>query len=293
MNTDYTVNGDFRISGGPGSVIFIPVGVDIYVTGDMGNDDNNGVIYHVNGTLHVEGTLYGKNDNSFTGTGQISGGSLDVKNGASCGTPCPVYGGFDDCDAGNGGGAALCTAALPVTLLYFNISILETSIGLKWATSMEENFYKFFIQRSPDGQIFSDIGEVEGRGFDIHDIESKYSFVDEAPLVGVSYYRLKAVDLDETFEYFPVKMAELHGPKKIAVYPNPSSGHLITFRTNFNASENDRVLLIDQLGVEIFSGRVAESQNSIAFQNTLRPGVYMLRYVSDGFEQVTRIVIKN
>lgn len=292
MDADFTFNGNFNISGGVGAVLYIPAGVDIYVAGDMGDPDNNGVIYQVDGTLHVEGTLYGKNNNAFTGTGTITGGTLNVKNGGTCPTPCPVTGGFESCISDSGSNT-FCDDVLPVKLLYFNVHVLEESIELKWATIMEEDFALFIIQRSADGLNYEDVGEVPGAGFNIYDIESRYSFEDRVPLTGFNYFRLKAVDLDGSFEHFPVKAVKLNGPKKIAVYPNPSSGEIISFRTNFSPSESDRIILTDQLGVEVYNGMASSTRNSVAIENRLLPGIYMLRYVAGGFEQTARVVVKN
>ena len=184
--------------------------------------------------------------------------------------------------------------ALPVTLLYFNVEALEeTTVSLSWATTMEENFSRFVIQRAADGLTFEDIGEVAGTGFNLHDIESKYAYQDQVPLPGFNYYRLKAVDLDESFEYFPVKVVKLLGSRRIATYPNPSSGEVISFRTNFSVSEDARIILTDQLGMEVFSARASEIGNSIVLQHKLGTGIYMLRYVSEGFEYTTRVAIRN
>lgn len=182
--------------------------------------------------------------------------------------------------------------SLPVELLYFHVDLSGEAIALKWATIVEENFHKFFIQRSADGLTFEDIGEVEGQGFNIYDVESKYSFVDEAPILGTNYYRLKAVDVDNSYEYFQVKAARVKGSKKIAVYPNPSNGETIAFRANFNYDESDRIILIDQLGVEVFNGMASIVGNKIIFPNALQPGVYMLRYISRDSDQVSRVVVK-
>lgn len=182
-------------------------------------------------------------------------------------------------------------ASLPVKLLYFNADASDETVSLKWATIAEENLYNFFIQRSIDGVTFEDIGEVKGQGFNIYDVESKYCFVDEAPMLGTNYYRLRAVDFDNSYEYFEVKAVKIEGSKILAVYPNPSNGEHIAFRPNFNYQETDRIILIDQLGVEVFSGLASATESSIIFQNPLQPGVYMLRYVSKDFEQVTRVVV--
>ena len=291
MDEDITISGNFKITNNGSSMLVIPGGVTVHVLGNMGDGSNNNVTYHVDGELIVDGTLVGNNDNVFEGSGSISGGTLDVKNNSSCGTPCPVYGGFDNCNYGNA--PALCVAALPVKLLYFDARVVDTSIELKWATSMEKNFYKFVIQRSADGLAFEEIGEVEGHGFDIYDIESKYSFVDEAPLIGFNYYRLKAVDLDDSFEYFGVKAVNISAPRKMTIYPNPTTGNEISFRVNFGPQESDRIILTDQLGSEVYNSPVASSTNTFALKNELRPGMYVLRYISKNFEQVSRVVIKN
>lgn len=184
-----------------------------------------------------------------------------------------------------------CT--LPVKLLSFNVNTNGNAVMLSWATSIEVNFSKFLIQRSVDGLDFEDIGEVEGKGFDIYNVVSEYTFVDPAPMNGFNYYRLKAIDLDDSFEYFGVKAVRIAAAKELAVYPNPSSGESVTFRTNFHAGESDHVTLVNQLGVEVFNGRARATDNTITFPNALRPGVYMLRYTSGDFEQIQRIIVKN
>lgn len=181
--------------------------------------------------------------------------------------------------------------ALPIELLFFNASALAEAVVLNWSTTSEENFLKFVIQHSSDGITFESIGEVAGQGFNIYDIESKYSFRDEAPLLGLNYYRLKALDLDDNFEYFEVRAVRIDAPKKLAVYPNPSTGESIAFRLNFNPQESDRIVLIDQVGVQVFAAPAAETENIIVFTRPLQPGIYTLRYISTDFEQVSRVVI--
>lgn len=180
--------------------------------------------------------------------------------------------------------------SLPITLVYFKADALHQSVKLNWATTMEENFSEFMIQRSADGITFENIGEVKGQGFNIYDIESKYSFTDEAPLLGPNYYRLKAVDIDNSYEFSEVRVVKMNGSKKLAVYPNPSTGEQLGVRVNFNPEESDRIMIIDQVGVVVYNGIAT---GNLSFSSPLRPGIYMLRYISGDFEQVTRIVIKN
>jgi hypothetical protein len=189
------------------------------------------------------------------------------------------------------GGGPSCI--LPIKLSWFKVALQQQAVEISWATVMEENFQKFVIQRSANGVDFEDIGELPGKGFDISDIETRYSFVDRTPLLDKNYYRLKAVDLDDSFEYFQVKMVQVEGARVVSAYPNPSSGEFISFGFNFNAEESDRIILIDQLGIEVYSAPVSGNADRIVFQERLSPGIYMLKYRSAGHEQVTRLIVKN
>lgn len=298
ITNNVNIDGNFPISGGPGSTLSVNGGFKLYVTGDLGDATSNGVQYEVvtaTDEIRVDGTLYGKNDNAFTGSGKISGGTLDVKNGSSCGIPCPVTGGFQNCTSGD----TFCTtsgATLPITLLYFEAEAdaSRSSVRLEWATTMEENFDKFIIQRSDNGKDFQDIETVPGQGQDLYNMTSLYSFTDDAPLVGFNYYRLKALDLDATFEYFKIIAVKLDGAKRIVVYPNPAPGRNINFRTNFTADDQtDRVVVLDALGNEVINLPANSYNNSIQPESPLKSGVYILKYTSKDFESNTRLIIKD
>ena len=186
-----------------------------------------------------------------------------------------------------------CTLVLPVKLIDFTIDVDQQTVSLKWATIMEENFREFIVERADDGLNYRAIGSIAGKGFDIHDIESRYSFIDEHPLMGLNYYRLKAIDLDESYEYFGVKAARVESPRQVAVHPNPSSGDAISFNLNFHPGESARIVVLDQRGIEVFSAGIGTLQTTLAFENKLRPGIYLLRYISGDFENTSRFIVKN
>jgi hypothetical protein len=183
---------------------------------------------------------------------------------------------------------------MPIKLSSFEASSSESIVVLKWTTTMEENFQQFIIERSFNGVDYEAIAQIAGQGRNIYDIESKYSFDDKEPLVGLSYYRLKAVDLDDSFEHFGPKAVRRDGEKNATFYPNPSSGTNINFVTNFNPSEGDRVILVNQLGVELLNVSVNEvGNNSIQFQDRIKPGTYFLKYISKDFQKTERVIVRN
>lgn len=184
-------------------------------------------------------------------------------------------------------------ASLPVKLLSFHAKASDNeTVSLTWATNVEENFLKFVIQHSSDGVTFEKIGEVAGQGFNIYNIESRYSFSHDTPLLGWNYYRLKAVDLDNSFEYFQVKGARVQGSPKVEVYPNPSAGKEIIYHTNFSPSESARVVLLNQFGVEVHNAAASTSENIIPLPETLPAGVYLLRYLTNDVQQTVKVLVR-
>lgn len=276
----------FKITGS-GSLIVEGTGlVDWKGSGHWDSNSETATVT-IDGKLKIGGNFINKA--KITGSGSIEvSGNMNNQNGGEL-FGCSSSG--DTCC--NGTSPCSMSGTLPVTLLYFEVSQENDNVVLNWATVMEENFRHFVIQRSADGLSYDELGEVGGKGFNIYDITSKYSFTDEAPLLGYNYYRIKAVDLDDTFEYFGVTVIRLSIPKKVAVYPNPSEGNAISFRTNFSPSETDRIVLLDQVGIEVFNAYATGMENTLSFENILPAGVYTLRYLSKHFEATARVVVKN
>jgi hypothetical protein len=298
ITNNVNITGSFFISGGNGSTLRISGGNHtLHVTGNLGDNDNNGVQYNVvNGTdaIVVDGTLYGKNNNAFTGNGSISGGTLNVKNGATCGSPCPVTGGFDNCTSDNGANTFCNTNnVLPITLLYFEATANTGAVSLKWATIMEENFDKFIIQRSQTGVEFRNIGEVKGVGRNVYDIITKYSFEDTTPMMGLCYYRLKAVDINGAYEFFDVKAVKMQGGRQLAIYPNPSAGRSIRIEANFSPSENSYLVFYNAIGTEFLNIRARSLDAEIYFEHRLEPGVYFIKYISEEYTKTVRMVVRH
>jgi hypothetical protein len=293
ITNDVNINGNFPISGGPGAALSVNGGFTLHVTGDLGDADNNGVQYEVvtaADRIIVDGTLYGKNNNAFTGNGSISGGTLDVKNGSTCGSPCPVSGGFSNCTSGD----PFCATygVLPVILTDFRAERGGDVVRLHWTTSTEINFEKFVIQRSQQGIDFEDIGEVFGAGRNIDNLETHYTFEDQFPLLGTNYYRLKAVDFDRHYEYSDIVGLALTGAKSMDVFPNPSTGAAIEVSLNFNPSENGQLVILDNIGTEILRSTVSGTKTQLIFPAKLGNGVYIVKYSTSSFEGSSRFLVR-
>lgn len=115
---------------------------------------------------------------------------------------------------------------LPIELIDFRADYNYGSVSLHWRTASELNNEKFTVQRSSNGISFNDIHELPGAG--TTNEESRYQYVDEAPLAGLSYYRLKQTDFDGTVTY-PGIVSMRTPDSPIKVHPNPVGNEVIHF----------------------------------------------------------------
>jgi hypothetical protein len=114
---------------------------------------------------------------------------------------------------------------LPVELVDFEAELLENQkVELLWQTASEENAAYFEVERSDDLQNWSVIGEKMAAGTSTQNLF--YDLIDNYPLLGTSYYRLKMVDEDGTFSYSEVETIERSSIASIRLYPNPTNGQL-------------------------------------------------------------------
>lgn len=180
---------------------------------------------------------------------------------------------------------------LPVTFLFFESKSRADGIDLTWATVTEENADYFIIERSSNGIGFTSIGKESASGNSKNLI--RYSFTDELPLEGRNYYRLKTVDYDGSFEYSKIISANWDTPKIVNVYPNPSLGTNISFKTNFSPQENDKIIVMNSVGNEVAKIDATRFDSEITFNSTLKPGIYFVKYVSSNFEKIIRVSVVN
>jgi hypothetical protein len=99
---------------------------------------------------------------------------------------------------------AAVNAALPVTLLEFNATAKGKTAELDWLTASELDCAHFTVQRSSDGFIWQNLGELTCRG-NQQAGENHYIFNDPAPHKGLNYYRLQQVDFSGAAALSPVR----------------------------------------------------------------------------------------
>ena len=95
------------------------------------------------------------------------------------------------------------------------------------ATASESGGDHFEVEHSNDGQNWTVIGKVETVGNSV--TMQQYSFVDDAPYSGVTYYRLVQVDRDGSATFSTTVTIHIGEAvtAAIRVYPNPAASYLV------------------------------------------------------------------
>ncbi|UBM59498.1 DUF2341 domain-containing protein [Marinilongibacter aquaticus] len=113
----------------------------------------------------------------------------------------------------------LCSA-LPVKLINFQaLPNADYTVEVSWQTAGEIDNDFFTIERSKNGSDWESIAEVPGSGNSSSTLH--YFHLDEKPLWGISYYRLKQTDFNGQFTYSQVRPVHMSKEQTI-VFPNPT-----------------------------------------------------------------------
>jgi hypothetical protein len=155
---------------------------------------------------------------------------------------------------------------------------------VRWTTAQEVNTNQFYIERSADGLIFNNIGNIPAKNTSGI---NNYSFTDENPLQGTSYYRLKEVDKDGTSTYSDIRAVK--NAEALTVYPNPITDYL-----NINVPaylQGGTIKIHNTLGKTIFTKSNAVAKEYISFAN-FSDGVYVLE-ITNGNDIKTFKLLKD
>lgn len=180
---------------------------------------------------------------------------------------------------------------LPVTLTDFTGKLIRNDVMLQWKTSLEENFKQFEVERSYDGNSFTEIGVVNTGG-NIN-TEKHYQFYDRKISQENNFYRLRMVDIGGTFEYSRIILIKNPvGKKEFFVLTNPfgSSVDLELGNIEYGTAT---IKLVDLLGRTVMLKQYTVSPGMrIRLDGTgnLTAGVYIMECVLNERRYVVRVL---
>lgn len=172
---------------------------------------------------------------------------------------------------------------LPVELLAFSAQEVGEAVRLDWSTATETGSSHFVVERSRDLDRFVAVGSLAAAGFS--QTTAHYSVVDQQALDGLSYYRLKQVDLNGQVEYFGPVAVSRNGTSVVWLHHDGSGGVIV-----HGLLEGDRVVCHDATGRQVALNVATNGSLDAA---SLGTGIYVLKIIQlSGGEQVLRFVIR-
>ncbi len=188
--------------------------------------------------------------------------------------------------------AILAPYSLPLDLGDFSAVKKTSGIQLNWHTLSEQNTSHFEIERSLDGIGFTSIGSVNAAGNS--STTQNYSYTDVQAPAKTVFYRLKMVDLDQTFRYSKV-VAVKNSAVLIAIelFPNPATD-IVQVQIPSEQKQITSISITDAAGKQVHTQSVQlnEGINAVSIPVThFIKGTYYLIVEIEG-EKRTRSFIK-
>ncbi len=162
---------------------------------------------------------------------------------------------------------------LPVQLGSFTVKASNNKVLLDWTTFTELNNKGFAIERSKDGSIFEQIGFVNGKGN--NNTLNQYQYIDNSPLQGINYYRLKQIDLDGATTYSDIKSVVFNNKLSVTLYPNPVK-NILTIDDN-GEQLTGTMMLYDAYGRVISQSKIEAVRVFKIDVSKLSAGIYHYR----------------
>jgi len=132
-----------------------------------------------------------------------------------------------------------------VTALNFELTPLQDgTVLLDWEMQNEVNGMIYEVEHSSGGEDFETIGTVSGT------LATEYDFLDEAPMFGVNYYRLKYIFPNGTIALSDIRQVVLrfNDEQSVRMFPNPTPD-ITTMRLLDPMDEDVMLELINGQGV--------------------------------------------
>jgi hypothetical protein len=177
--------------------------------------------------------------------------------------------------------------AVPVTWHKTSATIGDGVIIINFSTATELNNEKFEVERSSGDGNFIKIGEIAGAGNSSQILQ--YQFVDNNPLPGKNYYRIKQIDFNGTSDYTKPFWATLDPNPGLEIYPNPANANdMVTLNAfGFEKGSDHKITIHDGIG-KIIIESVFTGSGNILYIN-LAKGVYQI--TATGKDAMNRDII--
>lgn len=144
---------------------------------------------------------------------------------------------------------------LPVSYISLNAFPQTTSVRLDWKVIAEHNMNNYAVERSDDGQHFSIITRKPATGNNNADMN--YSWNDDQPLPGTSFYRIQGVSINGDLKYSDIVKVQFGKiVPAITITPNPVRGQVVRLQFSDMEKGTYQLRLFNAAGQELMKRTV-------------------------------------
>ena len=253
--TDYVADGDFNTASTIGTgtrVVFNGTGNSVTVTGL-----NPGATYYFRTVEYNNNAVTGNNSLYLLGNNPEASQTL--------------------------------VSVLPINLRSFNaVKLANQKTRLTWQTEPDPNCDYYSVERSGDGNSFTSIGKLTATNITG---ASTYSFIDEKPLSGKDYYRLKQFDKNGNYSYSNILLVDysLSG-NTFTLVPVPGKNQFNIVKPSVITFTKAVLTLRNASGQTVLTHNLLDQTLQTISTNGLAKGIYFAT-VYNGKEVLTKKVV--
>jgi len=178
---------------------------------------------------------------------------------------------------------------LEVDLISFDVrNVYDDEVLITWSTAIEINSDYFVIERSNDAREWQEIGREKGAG-NATQLNS-YTYTDMDPLQGISYYRLKEVDLNGSVSYSEIRVVNINSSGELTIFPNPVLEGMPLY-IDAGVEEEIFVTLVDPFGKQVLVENFKSGRGMILFEE-IPSGVYICQVKCGNQSKSVKIFIE-
>lgn len=167
---------------------------------------------------------------------------------------------------------------LPITTGSVKVSKKDNDVLIQWEAHQEAGTKHYIVERSPDGQNFHTLQTVpvNHNGGSVN----HYAILDENPLQGNNYYRIKDVLYDGNVHHsvtVRINISDQH-TKDLLIYPNPLTSKTAQLQFTNQAGGVYDIRFINTAGQVLQHSRITHSggsaTQSLPLEAGILPGLY-------------------
>ncbi len=160
----------------------------------------------------------------------------------------------------------------------------KNQVFVNWQVADEVNNIGYHVEMSHDGQAWMDIGYVSAKPSTSNQVAYDLTFIKK--LTGLTFFRIKQMDIDGKFSYSWVKKLDMAAQDDPFIWPNPVSNGL-----NISAKENNcKIQVVNMAGHIVKTILLKPGVNQVDISN-LTKGMYTVRYtIENGDPKMFRMI---